>query len=730
MPWKHRRAVCGLSNYEELAATVPLKKCERAKRNNKEESMEGRSTGFSRYPLGILVAILCLFLVLSDSGPSEGAAENRGGGTGSLAELELETLMNLEVTSVSKKAERLSQASAAVFVITQEDIRRSGATSIPELLRMVPGVQVARIDANKWAISARGFNGRFANKLLVLIDGRSVYTPLFSGVYWDVQDLMLEDIERIEVIRGPGATLWGANAVNGVINIITKSAWDSRGGIVTGGVGTEERAFGSMRYGGRIGQDTAFRAYAKYFSRDDTVDAEGRGVGDDWDVLRAGFRLDSDLSLTDMITLQGDVYTGKAGVSYNLGTFTPPFFRVVKDKTDISGGNIVVRWKRVFSETSDLVLQTYYDRTERSDVIGGEVRDTIDLDFQHRFGLGEAHTVIWGVGYRYTRDRIRSSFEFSFEPSKRSDDLLSAFIQDDFVLVKDRLRLTLGAKFEHNDYTGFEVQPNARISWTPDERHALWASVSRAVRTPSRADRHVQVLRQVDPPGSLFPGSPPTAVFLLGSDDMDSEKLMAFELGYRAMISERLSFDAAAFYNKYDSLRSGEMGMPALRFTPAVHFVLPVSADNTAFGETYGVEVAADWKMLDWWRLQAAYSYLQMQLHLDRGSTDVFTAGIEGESPHHQFSLRSSMDITRNLEFNTHLRYADRLHRDEPAREHVKSYVELDAVLSWKPRKDLTVTVAGMNLLDNQHPEFIPEFVGLVPSEVKRSVYGKLTWRF
>ncbi|MRR07522.1 MAG: TonB-dependent receptor, partial [Deltaproteobacteria bacterium] len=392
-----------------------------------------------------------------------------------LSELGLEDLMNIQVTSVSKKEQKLSDAAAAVFVVTREDIRRSGATSIPEVLRMVPGIQVARLDANKWAVSARGFNDRFADKLLVLMDGRTVFTPLFSGVYWDVQDTMLEDIDRIEVVRGPGAALWGANAFNGVINIITKHSQETQGGLLSAGGGTEERGFGGARFGGRVGDDTYYRLYAKYFSRDAGVDASGDRGEDDWSVLRGGFRVDSDLSANDSVTVQGDIYRGKEGETYTIPLLIPPFSRTFDWDTDIAGSNILSRWTRTLSDTADMTLQLYYDRTERDMAIIGEDRDTIDVDFQNRFKCGSRHEIVWGWGYRFSHESITNKVAITFAPNRRSDNLYSFFAQDDISLIEDRLRLVLGSRFEHNEFTGWEIQPNIRLIWTPDYRQTVWA---------------------------------------------------------------------------------------------------------------------------------------------------------------------------------------------------------------------------------------------------------------
>jgi iron complex outermembrane receptor protein len=635
-----------------------------------------------------------------------------------LTALSIEELMEIEVTSVSKKEERLSHAAAAVYVITQEDIRRSGLKSIPELLRMVPGLEVARIDANKWAISSRGFNGRFANKLLVLIDGRSVYTPLFSGVFWDVQDTLLQDVERIEVIRGPGAAVWGANAVNGVINIITKKARDTQGGLVVAGGGTEELALGGLRYGGAIGENIHYRIFGKYLNHDDFVDAAGKDAADEWRVLRGGFRLDLDLTPEDLLTVQGDLYGGDAGSRSTVVTLTAPFSSTFDQQVDLFGGNALARWTHLFSPGSDLALQIYYDRAERDDQLVAQKHDTLDIDFQHRFHLGQRQEVLWGAGYRLVTDHLENGPTVTFNPTGRTLDLLSAFVQDEVTLVEKRLRLTLGSKFEHNDFTGFEVQPSGRLLWTPGDRHAVWAAVSRAVRTPSRVEHDARI---------DFSSSPGTLVSIFGDRSFDSEDLLAFELGYRVRPLDRLSFDIATFYNRYENLFTLEQATPfAEGSPPPPHLVIPLHFANQMDGETYGVEVASNLQVTDWWRLSGSYSFLRMELHPHGppsppgASTEV----AEGESPRNQAQLRSSLNLPHNLELDLFLYYVDNLPQFG-----VPGYLRLDARLGWRPFKRLELSIGVQNALDDRHPEFGNE-IFTNHTEVQHSIYGMLVWRF
>jgi iron complex outermembrane recepter protein len=629
------------------------------------------------------------------------------------AELSIEELMNESVSSVSKREMKLNESPAAIAVVTQEDIRRLGSATIAEALRWVPGMNVARSSSGQWAISARGFNSQFSNKLLVLMDGRTIYNPAFGGVFWDLQETAMEDIERIEVIRGPGATLWGANAVNGVINIITKNAKDTQGGLVSGLTGTEERAGGTIRYGGQIGANAHYRAYLKYFNRDHFMDSEGRSTPDDWDGLRGGFRLDWKPTVKDALTLQGDYYRSHNGETRTDVRLDSPTIRSVDERYRNTGGNVLGRWTHTFSDASELSIQGFYDHFRHGLAGVYETRDTWDLEMQHRFALGSRHQIIWGAGYRQTSDQFSASRQITFDPASREDELFTAFIQDEVALIPEKLSLIVGSKFEHNDYTGFEVQPGARLRWTPTKHHTVWGSVSRAVRTPARTDSDIQFLGNVTP----GPMSLPIFQTFQGNSRLRSEEVIAYEAGYRVEATRQLAIDLALFYNEYDGIVSFVPGTPVLKGGWAAPYLdLPLTATNAVSGQTYGAELAVQWRVNDRWRVAADYSWLQMHLSPDTGT--------EGDSPQQQVRVRSYLQLPWNLEFNAACAYVDEL----PA-QNVPAFVRLDLGLAWHPSPSLEVGIWGQNLLDEGHVEFT-NFTTTRRTEIPRSVQLKVTWRF
>ncbi|BCX89648.1 iron complex outermembrane recepter protein [Methylomarinovum tepidoasis] len=645
-----------------------------------------------------------------------------------LSELPLEDLLKLEVTSVSKKTQALTDAPAAIFVITQEDIRHSGATHVADLLRMVPGMDVARIDANKWAVNARGFNGRFANKLLVLIDGRSIYTPTFSGVYWEAIDLILEDIERIEVIRGPGAALWGVNAVNGVINIITRHAADTQGGLAFFGGGSELRGFGGARYGFRLGDKNYGRVYIKGTRHDDLVRADGGSAGDDWSIISGGLRMDFHPGANDTLMLQGHAYGGDIDQGIYTVALAPPDYTFVQDHATQSGWHVLTRWQHVLSPSSELRLQAFYDHSERDEIIMEQVNDVVDLDLQHQFNWGGWNDIVWGLEYRYTKDALRPPMNnFRLSPVGRDTHLASAFLQDQITLVPRALWLTLGSRLSHNTFTGFEIQPTARLLWAFHPKHRLWAAISRAVRTPSRSEE--------DTAGALTLGDPlkmrqnllplPLLVSISGNRNLRPEKLLAYELGYRFLPAPEMFVDLALFYHDYDDLVGQQP--QSLRFQ-GTYVELPLRFANVRTADLYGLELAAGWQPAQWLRSDLAYTFL----HTDIDTSKEGKGTQVEKSPRHQVSLQIRTHPWKAVDFDAWFRYvspAEALFALDSRAKRISRYFALDLRLAWHPVEALELSVVGRNLVNSRHLEYVQEnFVA--PTEVQRSVYGRLKWCF
>ncbi len=641
--------------------------------------------------------------------------------------LEFAELAKIKVTSVSRTESTVQQSPAAIFVITQEDIRRSGVTAIPELFRMVPGMNVARIDGNKWAVGSRGFNNRFQDKLLVQVDGRTVYNPISSGVYWDTMDYPLEDIERIEIIRGPGASVWGANAVNGIINIITKPAKETQGGLVSGGGGTADQGFGTFRYGGKIKDDLFFRVYGNGFTRDQTF-AQVGDPHDGWWSGSGGLRMDWQPSEQNTLTFDGGYLHSVAGRRDERAQTTAPFSFLNLENETTDAGHALVRWTHTVDADNSWSVQAYWDRNvRRAENLQVESRwDTWDLDFQHQLPLGERQQIVYGAGYRYADTFSASSsrdggFAVTFQPANHQAHLVSAFLQDEITVVPERLKLTLGTKLEHNDFTGFEVQPTARLLWTPTPRQTIWASASRAVRTPNVSDDTVAAtLLPIFPaPGlTLFPRTK-------ANPALESDEVWAYELGHRVQPRDNLSFDTALFYNVYHDLRVFVSGA-TIPLPAAGTRILPLTVQNGMSAETYGAELGVHWQAAESWRLHAAYTFLKMQLHGPAGAA-------EGQSPQNQLYLRSSWNLPRNVELDLIGRFVDQLTGFNPggAGDKIDSYLSLDARVGWRARKNLDIEIVGQNLLDNHHPEFgTSPFVKAPVAEARRGVYGKVTWRF
>ena len=610
-----------------------------------------------------------------------------------LGRLSLEQLGEVAVTSVSKHAEPAAQAPASVFVITQDDIRRSGATSIPEALRLAPNLQVTRINAVSYAISARGFNGfETANKLLVMIDGRSVYTPLFSGVLWEAQNVMLADVERIEVVSGPGGALWGANAVNGVINIITKDSHDTKGGLATANLATTEGS-ASIRYGGPLGEAGAWRVYATGFSRNDSLTLSGENAHDQWKGAQGGFRTDWSHG-SDDFTVQGDVYQDK----------TTSLLRLLAPNGRLRGGNLTGRWTRDLGNGSGLTVQAYFDKAARTSPQLEDSLETYDIEGQHNFSIGR-NQVVWGAGYRVTHDAFLNTLNAAvLEPARRRVTLADAFVQDE-VALGPNLTLTLGLKGEHSSLAGADYMPNARLAWRPSETTMWWAAVSRAVRSPSRIERDLVY----DLPGLGR---------LIENNTFESEHLIAYEAGYRGRPVDRLSLSVSAFYNDYDDLRSNE-GVPAGTIPVGSGYYYPVHVGNGVAGHTYGLEAWGSYDLTGWWRLSAGATTLHKSFHNKAGHVDIAGLFSAGNDPEYQASLRSQMTLADNVDVDLALRAVDAL--PKPA---VPSYIEADARVGWRVTDDVEVAVGGTSLLDNAHIE-APE-----QRQTRRNLYAELRWGF
>jgi iron complex outermembrane receptor protein len=642
---------------------------------------EGRFTSMHRILLSLTIALFILLFPVS-------VVHVRAQDTLSTAELKqhsLEELMEMQVTSYSKRAERAFEVPAAIHVITAEDIRRSGATSIPRALRLASNLDVAQIDSRTWAISARGFNNSAANKLLVLIDGRSVYTPLYSGVFWDVQNVFIEDVDRIEVITGPAGSVWGSNAVNGVINIITKNAGDigSKGALVTARGGTQEE-IGGVRYAGSLSEELNYRAYFTTIRKDDTRFSNGDRAGDHWLLYQGGFKAGWDASENSQLAFQGDAYGG----SYN---------QQLLDNTEASGGNLIGSWRHTLGVRSEYSVQAYYDLTHRMiPKTFSEDLGTADIDAQYRFPLDAVQDITLGAGYRYMNDRVGNTPALAFLPDDLILRLYRGFIQDEMTFLQERGTLTFGSKFEHNDFSGFEYQPSARISWLFTPVHMAWAAVSRALRTPSRIDRDFYV-----------PGAPP--YLLAGGGGFMAEECFAYEIGYRSQAVENLSVDIAGYYNVYNDLRSVEPGPP-------------FRIKNGLEGTTYGAEINLKYQPTDWWTARAGYAYIQKEISVKPWSRDINNGQGEGNDPKHSLRLSSSLNLPGSTELDTWFRVIGEL---PVTGQQVPSYAEADLRFAWNPRNDLTLSVGGQNLLHDQHPEF---GAPLGRHEIPRAFYAGFTW--
>jgi iron complex outermembrane receptor protein len=666
------------------------------------EPCPGRSRSSTGQVLTLLV--LCLLLPFVSATAQVETADAAHDSTNPLRDLSLEQLGDVKVTTVSKEPEQIWRTAAAIFVLTSEDIQRSGATSIPQALRLIPGVEVGRIDSNQWAVGIRGSESNFSKGVLVLIDGRSVYTPLFAGVYWDVQDVMLEDIDRIEVVRGPGATVWGPNSADGVINIITKKSSETQGMAASVLGGNIDHVVAGARYGGTAGDGLTYRVYGKGFIRGPEYHPDHNNF-DEWNQERAGFRLDWTRSTRTEFMLEGDVYGGTSPAETGPATFI----------ASTSGGDIVGRWRHTFENGSDMYLQGYVDRTIRIDSLFGETRNTVDLDFLHHFKLAERHHVSYGFGLHWSPNRFIPSSVLNVLPNVETDHIHTAFVEDEVHLFDDKFLLTAGAKIQHNNFSGLDVQPTIRALWNPSPHQSFWAAVTRAVTTPSRIEEGVQIFA-----GEL-PTTPPTLLFVSGNPKFESEKLLGYEGGYRQLFSANVYVDVDVFHNGEGHLQS--FGLP----TP-VGNTLSIFYENAIAGSVNGIEIAPSWTPRQWWKLSSSYSFVGIDFHANTPGLDISSTGsvrtYEGSSPAHQLKIQSKFNIGTRFEFDQSYRYTSAL----PAQA-VRAYQTMDLTWDWKLHRDWNLSIVGQNLFQPYHYEWGTGDPSESPIGIRRAAYVKLSWQ-
>lgn len=647
------------------------------------------------------------------------AEDNPGQTDQSLKNLSLSELGNIEVTTVNKEPEVVWKTPAAIFVITQREIQRSGATSIPEALRLAPGVEVARISSDQWSIGIRGFGSRLSRSVLVLMDGRIVYSPFTAGVYWEVQDYLMEDIDRIEVIRGPGGTIWGPNAVNGVISIITKSSKETQGGLLSGGAGNVEQGFGEGRYGGSKGPDFSYRVYGKGFARSPEFHADGINY-DAWQSGQAGFRMDWNRGTRDTYTLQGDGYYQAAGESVAASTYNPPANFVLDGNAHLSGGNVLWRWRRTLGEKKDFHFDAYYDQTSRHELNFGDIRNNFDVDFVDRFPLPRQE-ISWGVGaYISHGHEIELYSGLYFDPSILTDQYYTAFIQDEITLVKDRLSLIAGPRFQKTNFTGPLFEPSVRLLYTPTATQTIWAGFTQAVRTPADVERDFFLSSYLGP----TPSGLPLFARFNANRNFQPERLNGYELGYRRLLGPRLYFDVATFFNQYRNLLSEDITGPIfVENDPApTHLLLPAEFGNGLEATTEGGEISAQWQPEPFWRVTGSYSFLEMHVKQAPNSADIGSAQItQGSSPQNEFLIQNNFDLPKAITADFQVRYVGSL----PAL-HVPSYWTGDLSLGWSPNKQVLFSLVGQNLFQPYHYEYANDPRG--PVGIERSIFAKVTW--
>ena len=662
----------------------------------------------------------------------------------SLLDLSIEELMTVEITSASKKSQLVAETAAAVFVITHDDIRRSAARNIPDLLRTVPGLQVAQIDANKWAVSARGFSGRFSNKLLVLMDGRALYTPSFGGVFWDVQDTLLDDIERIEIIRGPGGTLWGANAVNGVINIITRSSKDTQGGDLRISAESGPSTTSSFRFGGETHSDLSYRLYAKYLDESGNDDATGRGTADDWHIARVGIRTDWNPTSHDLLSWASEAYRGRSGETVMTQTLIPPYSRIQNSSEATSGFFSIAKWNRQFEKGRELQGHVYFDHTDRNGLFFGEKRDSAVLEIQYQFPLRSSQDIVAGAGIRHNSYEFAATNSVSVTPASPNDTGYNAFIQDEFRIIPNKFAFTMGIDVEHNALSenSVDLLPSGRLMLTINERNHLWTAVTKAISTPSyeQTGANVSNAAPIVPPGTSDNPTPvPLITTVVGNRTIKSERLVAYEIGDRTQLGSSVTLDTTLYFHDYQSLRSESTRAVFCVPTMVSVYVDPLCVLNASYvdnqlqftnaarGHSSGIEVAADWVPSTQYRLRMAYTYLNLSLRATL--PDPILVNVikiqQGQSPRHQLSLRQDLSINRALDINLTARYVDRL----PAVP-IPAYWSADANIVWRPGAQWELSLTGRNLLQSSHAEYVSELSDVVPTLIDRTIGARIRWAF
>ncbi len=663
---------------------------------------------------------LTKFLILASFGsglavPSPGLAQNA---PPDLSQVSIEDLMNVQITSVSRKEQRADDAAAAVFVITQDDIRRSGMTSLPDVLRLAPGVDVAQINANKWAVSVRGFNSLYSNKLLVLVDGRSVYNRLFSGVLWDVEDLMLDDIDRIEVIRGPGAALWGANAVNGVINIVTKSAADTQGGLVRvdGGRVSEQAA---ARYGGTFGA-ASYRVYSQWTRRNESLLAPNTRANDASHSATTGFRVDWNTQ-PNAFVLEGAFTAGQQrALWFNLAPQTTD--PIQNTPSDSRGGHLLSRWTHTRANGASFEALSFVDIASREEPVGDYRRRAFGVDTQYHARLGGRQDLVAGVGYRFQEERFNGKAGTSLTPTESASSLVTAFAQDEFRFFEQRLAVTVGSQVQYDSDSGAGVQPTARVMWTGLPRQRLWAATSRALRTPSLTDRGIQL----DYPLVQTAGGLPLAVTVRGNPGALTESLTDAEVGYRLDVARSASVDVTAFVGRYDQLQTQESSAPTFQPVPFPHLLVTSTFGNLLAATTRGVEVSGHWSPLPAWRVDGSYSVFGVTPHLAAASRD--PTGRDGRRERARrrsgsSSRRGHRDLARRSARRSSAWARSTSFRSPPIRGPTSPR-------SGSSAASLSVMAIGQNLFDAAHAEFAGADSLLLSTEVPRSASLRLRWTF